>query len=78
MGAFGCQGKRYFPENEFQLTKNFPFDPEMNYSLHFHFNSFPGLANRRERERKSSKHNTRGRENEQKKPYEEHNSHPER
>ena len=67
MGAFGCQGKRYFPEMQLQLTKIFPFDPEMNYCLHFHFNSFPGLANRRERERKSSKHNTREEERTNKK-----------
>ena len=74
MHAFGCHGKHYFPENDFRLTTNFPFDPEMNFCLHFHFNSLLGLAKRRERERKNRKHNTRAREKEQKKTIEEHNS----
>ena len=37
----------------------------MNFCLDFHFNSFPWLAKRRERERKNRKHNTRAREKEQ-------------
>ena len=65
--VFGCHGKHYFPGNDFRLTTNFTFDPEMNFSLHFHFNSLPGLAKRRERERKNRKHNTRAREKERKK-----------
>ena len=49
--AFGCHGKHYFPENDFWLTTNFTFDPEINFSPHFHFNSLP----ERERERESAR-----------------------
>ena len=59
---FGCHEKYHFPENDFQLTTIFTFDPEIIYSPHFHFKSLPGLAKRRERERKNRKHNTRARE----------------
>ena len=48
--AFGCHGKHYFPENDFRLTTNFTFDPEMNFSPHFHFNSLPEKERERERE----------------------------
>ena len=49
--AFGCHGKHYFPENDFRLTTNFTFDPEMNFSPHFHFNSLPEKEREREIER---------------------------
>ena len=48
--AFGCHGKHYFPGNDFRLTTNFTFDPEMNFSPHFHFNSLPERERERERE----------------------------
>ena len=48
---FGYHGKHYFPENDFRLTTNFIFDPEMNFSPHFHFNLLPEKERERERER---------------------------
>ena len=46
---FGCHGKHYFPENDFRLTANFPFDPEIIYSPHFHFKLLPEKERERER-----------------------------
>ena len=40
-----------FRKNDFRLTTNFTFDPEMNFSPHFHFNSLPEKERERERER---------------------------
>ena len=48
---FGCHRKWYFPENDFQLTNIFTFDPEMIFSPHFHFKAFPEKERERERER---------------------------
>ena len=50
---FGCHGKYHFPENDFQLTTIFTFDPEIIYSPHFHFKSLPERERERERERES-------------------------
>ena len=50
---FGCHGKYYFLENDFQLTNFFTFDPEISYSPHFHFKCLPEKEREREREEKA-------------------------
>ena len=59
---FGCHGKHYFPENDFRLTTNFTFEPEMNFSPHFHFNSLPEKERERERARARGEDPVRDRE----------------
>ena len=48
---FGCNGKFYFPEIHFQLTKIYSFDPELILHSYFRFKSFPEKERERERER---------------------------
>ena len=48
---FGCNGKFYFPEIHFQLTKIYSFDPELILHFYFRFKSFPEKERVRERER---------------------------
>ena len=48
MHAFGCHGKHYFPENDFRLTTNFPFDHGNPFLPSF---SLQFTSRKRERER---------------------------
>ena len=49
---FGCNGKFYFPEIHFQLTKIYSFDPELILHSYFRFKSFPEKERVREREKR--------------------------
>ena len=41
------------------LTRIYPFDPEMNLRIHFHFNSLPGHSPRTATQREREKRNTK-------------------
>ena len=55
MHAFGCHGKHYFPENDFRLTTNFPFDHRNPFLPSFSLQFTSGKEREREREREREK-----------------------
>ena len=51
MHAFGCHGKHYFPENDFRLTTNFPFDHGNPFQFLFSLQMISGTGDAQGRTR---------------------------